>query len=89
MWWEYEDPNKSKYGMYQTGEELVIKVSFGKYKPDAVNYVFGQGEVTITGDRRSFPVFRHAIPLDAGVDPEGAKATLRDDMWILVIPKKS
>jgi len=49
--WDDRDENQSTYMVYQTKDELVIKVSFGKYRrPDEVNFSFGEGKVTIEGE---------------------------------------
>jgi len=48
---EYRDENQSTYMVYQTKDELVIKVSFGKYnRPHEVNFSFGEGKVIIEGE---------------------------------------
>ena len=49
--WDDKDENQSTYMVYQTKDELVIKVTFGKYRrPDEVNFSFGEGKVTLEGE---------------------------------------
>ncbi len=72
-------------------------------KPEEVRFSFAGDKVTIEGEgsfeksmwkntrkvreTRSYPVFSYTIPLDVAVDPEGAKATFRGDVWTLTIPR--
>lgn len=52
MWdTEYRDEEKSTYMVYQTRDDLVIRVTFGKHhRPDEVNFTFSPGKVTIQGE---------------------------------------
>ena len=73
-------------------------------RPEEVRFSFAGDKVTIecdglytksfskgsirTQETRKYPVFSHTIPLNVALDPEGAKATFRGDVWTLTIPRK-
>jgi len=101
---EYWDPNKSTYMYHETKDEVVINVTFSADRMDEVTFSFSGGKLTVQGqasfekrvwggsrqvsERRTYPAFTHAIPIDVPVDIENAKASLGEGRWTLRIPKK-
>lgn len=48
---EYRDPNKSRYMVYETNEEVVVKVWFSEEdRPEEVNFSFNGGKLDVQGE---------------------------------------
>lgn len=102
--WAEEYEGQLAIDVYQTGNEVVIKAPIAGVSPDNIDIAINDDVVTIKGERKSekeikqedyycqecyWGAFSRSVILPVGVASEKAKASFKDGILTVSLPKAS